>query len=117
MLMLLLAGLLGVILQVLVKMKSTKSLFDIANQTFVYKKFFEKESVAIATSIVFVLIMAITVNEWMQYKEWVQDYLRLLFTLGGAIGSWLAGYTLGRSKSFIKNIIDTKTNKADGIED
>jgi hypothetical protein len=39
----------------------------------------------------------------------------IIFALGGAIGSWAFLLFLGRSKKYIRGIVDLKTNIADGI--
>lgn len=110
---LLLSGLLGILFQVLAKMSSLKKDFEVANQAFVTKKFFQTEWVGWASSICFVLIMAITLPEIITYKPIVEQYVRILFVFGGAIGSWAFGYLLGKSRKYIRNVIDVKTNIAD----
>ena len=109
----LLAGLLGLCFQVLAKMSSVKKDFTVANKNFVLKKFFEDEMIAIAMSIVVLFIMAITLKEWLGYKPLLENYVRLIFVLGGAIGSWAFGLFLGKSKKYIRNVVDEKTNIAD----
>jgi|JI8StandDraft_1071087.scaffolds.fasta_scaffold155925_4 hypothetical protein len=113
MVILLLAGFLGILFQVLAKMASLKKDFEVANQPFVTSKFFEREWVPIASSVVFILIMAITLPEILTYKPIVEQYVRILFVFGGAIGSWAFGYALGKSRKYIRNVIDIKTNIAD----
>lgn len=110
---LLFSGLLGILFQVLAKMASLKKDFEVANQPFVTKKFFEREWIGIASSVCFVLIMAITLPEIITYKPIVEQYVRILFVFGGAIGSWAFGYALGKSRKYIRNVIDVKTNIAD----
>lgn len=114
---LLLAGLLGILFQVLAKMASLKKDFEVANQQFVTSKFFEREWVPIASSICFVLILAVVLPEIITYKPIVEQYVRVLFVFGGAIGSWAFGYALGKSRKYIRNVIDVKTNIADAKTD
>ena len=109
----LLAGLLGLTFHVLAKMSSVKKDFQVANKGFYVKKFFEDEMISIGMSAVVILIMAITLKEWLSYKPGLENYVRLIFVLGGAIGSWAFGLFLGKSKKYIRNIVDEKTNIAD----
>lgn len=112
----LLAGLLGLIFMTLSKMQSVKKDFEVANQPFVIKKFFSGEIIAIAMSLTVILLMAITVNEWIHVKPQVENYVTIIFALGGAIGSWAFLLVLGTSRKYIRNIVDKKTNIADGID-
>jgi len=113
----LIAALLGLIFVILHKIQATKKDFNVANQSFVLKKFFEKEFVAILMSIIVIVLMAITVDEWMYVHPSVENYVTVIFALGGAIGSWAFLLFLGGSKKFIRQVIDKKTNIADAISD
>jgi len=46
------------------------------------------------------------------FSQRVLSYV-ILFVFGGAIGSWAFGYALGKSRKYIRNVIDIKTNIAD----
>jgi len=109
------SGLLGVIFQILARASSIKKDFKVSNEDFVWSKFFKNEMIAIASSITSVFMLAVILNEVLTYKPDLQNYVRTLFMLTGAIGSWAFGLLLGKSKRYIRNIIDEKTNKADGI--
>lgn len=109
-----LAGILGLIFMTLAKANSVKKDFEVANQTFVFKKFLQGELIAIGMSFTVIILMAITVNEWMNVSPKVADYVTIIFALGGAIGSWAFLLLLGKSKKYIRNIVDVKTDKADG---
>lgn len=109
------AALLGLIFVTLAKISSVKKDFKVANQSFVLKKFFEDEITAIGMSVTVIILMAITVNEWVHIRQGAADYVRIIFALGGAIGSWAFLLILGKSRKYIRNIVDKKTNIADGI--
>ena len=111
----LVAGLLGLIFMTLHKMQSVKKDFAVANQPFVVKKFFKDELIGILMSLTVIVLMAITVKEWVKVKPIVADYVTVIFALGGAIGSWAFLLFLGGSKKYIRKIVDEKTNIADGI--
>ncbi len=110
----LLAGLLGLLFVTLAKASSMKKDFEVANEKFVFKKFLQGESIALAMSIVVILLMAITIQEWVQVSPKVSQYVTIIFALGGAIGSWAFLLFLGKSKKYIRKIVDEKTNIADG---
>lgn len=114
---LLLCGLLGMLFHILAKMQTLKNDFKVANQEFVYSKFFKEELIGILSSVVFIVIMAIVLPEILTFKPVVESYVRILFIMGGALGSWAFGYFLGKSKKYIRNVIDVKTNIADGKTD
>jgi hypothetical protein len=113
----LLCGALGLLFVTLAKMSSVQKDFEVANQTFVLKKFFQREMTGIGMSLVFIAIMAFTVGEWVNFKPIFADYIKLIFVMGGAIGSWAFMLFLGKSKKYIRNVIDVKTNIADGKKD
>ena len=110
----LLCGLLGLLFVTLAKMSSVQKDFEVANKNFVIKKFFQREMTGIGMSIVFIIIMAFTVTEWVNFKPIFADYIKLIFVMGGAIGSWAFMLFLGKSKKYIRNVVDIKTNIADG---
>ena len=109
------AGLLGLIFVTLAKANSLKKDFAVANQPFIWRKFWDGEIIGIAMSLVFIILMAITVKEWIGIKPQFENYVTIIFALGGAIGSWTFLLFLGRSKKYIRKVIDEKTNIADGI--
>lgn len=108
------AGLLGLIFVTLAKMQSVKKDFMVANKNFVVKKFLEDELIGISMSIVFVLLMALTIKEWVNIKPWAENYVTIIFAMGGAIGSWAFMLFLGKSKKYIRGVVDRKTDIADG---
>jgi len=109
----LLAGLLGLLFVTLAKADSLKKDFKVANEKFIFKKFLEGEFIGICMSVIVILLMSITMKEWVYVSPKVQDYVTIIFALGGAIGSWAFLMFLGRSKKYIRTIVDNKTNIAD----
>lgn len=109
----LLAGLLGLLFVTLAKMNGVKKDFDAAGHPFKASKFFRDEAIGICMSVVVILIMAITLREWGSSSEKIQKYIMCIFVLGGAIGSWAFSYFLGKSKKYIRTVIDLKTNIVD----
>lgn len=114
---LLLCGLLGMLFHVLAKMQTLKNDFRVANEDFVIAKFFKEEFIAMLSSVVFIVIMALVLPEILTFRPDIESYVRILFVMGGALGSWAFGYFLGKSKKYIRNVIDVKTNIADAKTD
>ena len=110
------AALLGLLFVTLNKIQSCKKDFKVANEKFVLKKFFQDELIAILMSLTFIVLMAITVKEWIHVKPIVENYVTVIFALGGAIGSYAFLVFLGGSKRYIRQIVDKKTNIADSVE-
>ena len=111
------AGILGLLFVALARMSGLQKDFRVANQQFVFSKFVQGEVVSWLMSLVFILIMSVTINEWIVVKPIVENYVRVIFVLGGAIGSWAFMLFLGKSKKFIRNKIDIKTDIADNKND
>jgi hypothetical protein len=109
------AALLGLLFVTLNKMQSCKKDFKVANEQFVLKKFLKDELIAMLMSLIFIILMAMTVKEWIHVKPIVENYVTVIFALGGAIGSYAFLVFLGGSKKYIRDIVDKKTNIADGI--
>lgn len=107
------AGLLGLIFMILHRMQSTKKDFETAGHDFKIDKFFRDELIGIGMSLTVIIIMAITVKEWMNVSSKVADYVTIIFALGGAIGSWAFLLILGKSKKYIRTVVDIKTNIVD----
>ena len=116
MLLNIIAALLGLTFVTLHKMQSVKKDFTVANQTFVIKKFFEGELIGIAMSLIVIVLMAITVKEWIGIKPQFESYVTIIFAMGGAIGSWAFLLFLGTSRKYIRKVVDEKTNELDAIK-
>ena len=108
-----LAAILGLIFVTLAKMSSTKKDFESAGHEFHINKFLQDELIAICMSVAFILLMAVTINEWVNVSKKVADYVTCIFGMGGAIGSWAFLLFLGKSKKYIRTVIDIKTNIVD----
>lgn len=108
------AGLCGVIVMVLIIMRMLKTDFDTANKEFDYKKFFKRELPNIFISIMAVVLTAVLLPDILNYRPGLALYVRTMFTASGMLGSFFLTYVFGRSKKYIRNIVDIKTNIADG---
>jgi len=112
----LLAGLLGALFVTFAKMSALKKDFEVANQAFVTKKFFEKEWIGIASNLITILILAVILPEILNFKPELENFVAIMFVVTGAIGSWVFSLFLGGTKKYIRRIVDEKKNIADGIQ-
>lgn len=113
----LIAGTLGVLLQVLaVKIPRTKARYKVANQHFSVKEYFADDWPAILASFVSVLILIVGLDELLKIRPILADYVRWLFIFVGFTGSTIILSVLSVADKKIMQIIDIKTNIADGIK-
>jgi len=110
-------ALLGLIFVTLAKAQSVKKDFESAKQVFVFRKFLSGEGIAIAMSITVIIIMALTMSEWVGISPKVAGYVTLIFGLGGAIGSWAFLLFLGKSKSYIRKVVEFKVKDTEVTDD
>jgi len=110
-------ALLGLLFVTLAKMQSVKKDFDAAKQVFVVKKFLKGESIAILMSVIVIVAMALTIEEWIKISPKFSDYVAIIFGLGGAIGSWAALLFIGKSKDYIRKVIEFKTKDSPITDD
>lgn len=97
-------------------LNSVKQLAQKANQPFVFKKYLEAESIAIISGLIPIAIWALIYNEVGQAVPQAVIYVRLSFVFIGAAGAWLLTLFLGKSKKWIRNVIDEKTNELDEVK-
>jgi hypothetical protein len=109
-------ALLGLFFVTLQKMQSVKKDFEVANKEFVLKKFFSSEIIGILMSLTAIAIMAFTVKEWIGIKPQFENYVTIIFAMGGAIGSWAFLLILGTSRKYIRKVVDEKTNELDSMK-
>lgn len=109
----LLAGLLGIAFFFLGLANETRKDFKAAGQPFVVKNFFRDEAINMMLHIVAILILAVTVSEWIYVHPKVKDFITCIFALGGIIGPWLISLISNKSKKYIRTVVDIKTNIVD----
>lgn len=86
-----------------------------ANITFSFKKYLEREWLGIAMSFVSILLWLMLFGEAATKYPAIQGYLRFTFVGMGGIGSWALQLAFGKTKNWIRNIVDEKTNIADAL--
>ena len=108
-------GLLAFAFVTLTRMQSLKKDAEVANIEFVPKKYFEKEWMGIAASLIPMFIWLFIYPEAAKKYPALELWVRGSFVIMGAAGSWVFQKVLGTTKSWIRGIVDVKTNKADGL--
>lgn len=109
-----LAGILGVAFKTTQKIMGLQKTFAKSNEVFVFSKYIKGEAGAILSSIIAVIIAAISIDEIAAFRPQVLTYVRLFFVAVGWMGADILISLLGTAKKYILNIIDRKTNVADG---
>ena len=110
-----LAGLLGIASHILfIKLPALKASSKVANIPFSMKSYFEDDWVALAGSLLTVIICMFVLPELVKWQPDVINFLRWLFIVMGFAGSTILQATLGKTVDKINQVIDAKTNIADG---
>lgn len=110
------AGSLGVLLQILaVKIPTLKSKYTVANKTFSMKEYLANDWYAILGSFVSVAILIVGLDEILEVKPELAKYIKWLFIFVGFTGSSIIQAVLSVANKKIMQVIDLKTNIADGV--
>lgn len=110
----LLSGAIGVLIQVLLKIKDLKAHATAANMQFVFKKYLKDDWPTILLSFVSVGAFAIFLPEIIALKPDVLKFARIGFAFIGFTGSSVIQMLFSATSKKILSIIDLKTNIADG---
>lgn len=102
------AYLLGVAFSFLMRMRSLTSYFKAAGQDFVFQKFWRCDRIVVLSAIIFLPILIIILPEIIAFEPRVNTYIRLLFTVSGALGEYAFSQFLGGSRKYIKSVIKEK---------
>ena len=112
-----LAGLSGICAHVLfIKLPELKKSSKVANRPFVLSGYFSDEWLALASSVLTILIAMLVIDEIIKWQPFVIDWLKWFFVFIGYTGSSLLQAALGKTADKINQVIDVKTNIADGIQ-
>ena len=112
----LLSGSLGVLLQVILKIKSLKVRADAANMKFVFGKYLEDDWPAILASFITVGLFIFFIPDIIKIKPDALDFGRIGFAFVGYTGSSIIQMLFSATSKKILNIIDLKTNIADDVK-
>lgn len=110
-----LAGLLGVLLQILLKIPELQKRSKAANHAFSLKGYLKDDWAVIAASFVSVAIAIVCIDELIAIKPGIANYIKWLFVFVGFSGATLISAVLSVTNKKIMAVIDIKTNIADGV--
>lgn len=110
------AGALGVILQLCIKIPILKSQSEKANHPFSFKEYLANDWYTILGSFVSVGILIVCIDELLAVKPELEKYIKWLFVFVGFTGSSIIQSIFSITSKKIMAIIDIKTNIADGIQ-
>jgi hypothetical protein len=110
-----LAGLLGLLFHLFaIKIPSVKTSSKVANLPFSYRQYFQDDLAGILGSLLAVLVFLIVLDELVAIKPIILPFLKIGFVFVGISGSAILIKILGRAQKKINDVIDEKTDKADG---
>ena len=113
--MYLLLGSIGVLLQILLKIKDLKTKYDVANINFVFAKYLRDDWPAIAGSFATVILAVLILPEIQAVKPEAMKFARIGFAFIGFTGSSVVQMFFSATSKKILAVIDLKTNIADGV--
>lgn len=110
-----LAGLLGIAFYIFaIKIPAIKERAKVANTSFTYSGYLKNDLNAILASLLTVIILLVVLDELVAIKPAVVPFLKISFVTVGYMGSSVMVAVLGKAQKKLNEIIDVKTDKADG---
>lgn len=112
-----LAGLLGIAFHLFaVKLPEIKKNSQAANHPLTKWEILKMESDNIIASVLGLLVILFIFSEVINYKPAIVNWARTLFATIGFSGSTLVLSFFGKAEKAIRQVVDKKTNIADGVE-
>jgi len=109
------AGLLGILFHVFViKLPAIKKRAEAANTTLSLSEYLKSDWLALSGSLLTVIICVFILDEITKFRPSILEWIKFFFIFLGYTGSSILQSALGRADKEIRNIIDVKTNIADG---
>lgn len=99
----------------LFKIPELRKMYATANEDFVWKKYWKSDWNTIVGTQLIGIVLIIGLDQLTHWKPVIIDYTKWFFAGFGAWGSSIVVAKGSAAKKYIMNIIDAKTNVADGI--
>lgn len=115
-LILLYAGLLGVVVHSVIKAQTLSNDAAAANLPFKFTDYLKKDYLGIILSFLAVLVWLLLFDEVAVKYDSLQNFVRLSFFAMGALGSYIIQLALSRAKQAIRKKVDVATNELDAIK-
>lgn len=97
----------------LFKIPDLQKLYKRANEDFSWKKYWQGDWALIVGTQVLGAMVIIGLDQLVNWKPWILDWVKWWFAGVGALGAELVVSRLSNVKKYIMNVIDRKTNIAD----
>lgn len=110
-----LAGLVGVLIHCLLKIKDLSEYGRKANIKFGIKDYLSKDWLGISLSIVMVFVWLLIFGEVGSKYPKILDFIQASFVGMGLFGSYIIQKFFNRGKNYIQDVIDRKTDIADAL--
>lgn len=108
-------SLLGMIFSMFIKGAVLQKKARISNATFSFGKFLADDWLSWAASFIFIIICLFLIDNLLAWKPIVTDYVKGVFVFVGYFGGDLGSKLFSATDARLNNIIDAKTNIADGV--
>jgi hypothetical protein len=96
-------------------MKSLQDKAKAANLVFNPGRYFREDWLSITASILTIVLFLLFLDNILKWKPVIVDYIKIGFAFVGYTGSDIASRLFGVVNKKINNVIDVKTNIADGV--
>lgn len=108
-------GFLGFFIHCLIKANSLITDAGKANVSFTVKDYIVKDWFSISLSLSMIMIWFLVFPEIANARPNILNFVRISFGAMGLFGSYIIQTVFSRGKSYIRSIIDKKTNIADSV--
>lgn len=108
-------ALVGMALQIALKMKSLQDKSRVANIEFKPSQYFQQDWLSITASLLTIIMFLLFLDNILKWRADIVNYIKIGFAFVGYTGSDIASRLFGVLNKKINNVIDTKTNISDGI--
>lgn len=105
----------GMALQIVLKLQSLQQKATAANVEFNARLYFKKDWLSTIASLLTIILFLLFVDNILKWKPAIVDFIKIFFGFVGYTGSDIASRLFSVINKQINGIIDSKTNKADGV--
>ncbi len=112
-----LSGILGVCFNLFMKFTALQKDAKTANMELTFSQYLKNDLGSIMLSFISIGAWLLCFGEFAEKYPFLQNFARASFFCMGAIGTYIITFALSKTKKNIREVVDAKTNKADGITD
>lgn len=108
-------GLIGMLLQTVLKIKSLQEKARVSNMAFNPWSYFKTDWLSVVASLLTIILFLFFIDTITKWKPETLKFMKLGFAFVGYTGSDIASRIFGVVNKRINQVIDEKTNIADGV--